>query len=1115
MKRVKKVSIWLSVTVLIIVILIGTAFYIASHLIQKDSIQQKIDTIISKKIGGDVHYESMNLYFFHWPHIVIRKGEFNVPEKVKGSFESLMVFPKILPLLYGDVEISTLRFYSPDITVYLSDMTEETESEDKESFSFDEIKQKVVQALDHLNSHEKGLDARAYRAKLQIMNEDGEFLNFNNLNAVISFPDNVLSYQINANSNISRIISLKGSINTKSYDADGVISFTGFKPHMLEKYVLPKNDLELESKLDLNLNYSSQQLEIFKGNLVVANSEITLSKGDEKFKISGKKIDTDLYLDENKSVFTINSAEFIHPDVKASGEHHIDRSSNRVNLNLIGTDVNVESSRDAVLFIAGGDRIVDLIFDIVRGGTVPEVTLQASGENFKDLWKRDNFEIKANMVNGNIFVPIGNFDLTDVSGDAVIGNGKLEGTNLKAKSGNSTGYDGTFIIGIEGPIGPLHLDIDVDADAAEIPGIIKKFIDDKGFLYELSLIENLQGTASGKLKIGDTKKSPDTIVDVTSLDITGDYKRVPEPVNIKGNKFTFTKIDKSIDFEGLNVAIGNFVAPQTTGYYHWKDDKFIKIGTKQANIDLSIMFPWLNSFEIIRPHLRHIDSMAGSAFFSTVDFTGPVSQSDQWEINAQGNVDKIDVNLDGFGSVMTVTKAEIESSSQNMTLSNASVQIKDSLMSVGAVLKDYFRDNLKLTMDFYGDMLADEAKLFSDYFSVPEQLDILSPVSISDSSLVVQKIPSSNSSTPNDTSNSKTGNVSKEIDLNMNIVAESLEWKVLEVDTRLETGGESELPETDDSTKARTSLNGKVAVKSDNFTYKGFDWDTVDAEVSLLGNKIDVNVNEANLCGIKTPGLLEITSPTLKLEFEPFSEEESLANAIQCLFDKAGIITGDFNLGGTVNSDGEIVDVMKSLEGELELTSNGGRVSKYGGLARFFSALNFGEIFRGNSIDYEDEGFPYDYIMANADINEGQLIIKEAAMDGPSLKVVCEGSIDLVNDQLDLKVMVIPVMAVDSVIEKIPLISAVLGKDVVSIPIKVTGDISDPKISELSPHTIGAGLLGIIKQTLNIPVTLVKPLNSGKKKEKVQEPESASSIEASDETKAPDKVEASDAATEE
>ncbi len=1074
--------------------MIGVAFFVASKLIQKDSMKEKIHTLISNKVGGEVSYESMNLYFFHWPHVVIRKGQFDIPEKVKGSFDSLMVFPKILPLFYGNVELSTVRFYSPDITIYLQDMTDKTETEDKESFSFDKIKQQLILALDHLNSDEKGLEVKAYNSKLQIMNEDEEFLNFDNLNAVISFPNDTLSYRFNSNSNISQSIFVKGSINTKSYDTSGVVKLTGFRPHLLEKYLMPENDLNLESKLDLNLNYGSQKLEIFKGNLVIANSEVTLNKGQEQFKISGKQIDTDIYLDEHQSVFTLNSAELSHPPMKASGEHKIDRKLNKINLDIKGNDINVESSREAVLFVAGGDRIVDLIFDIVRGGTVSEITLEASGENFKDLWQKGNFEIKGSMTDGKIFVPIGDFDLVDVSGDAIIANGKLEGTNLKAKSGNSLGYNGTFLIGLEGPIGPLNLDLSVEADASEIPDIIKKFVQDQGLVYELSLIENLKGTASGTLKVGDTKKSPNTIVDVTSLEITGDYKRVPEPVSISGHSFTFAKIDKSIDFEGLNITIGNFVAPQTTGFYHWKDAKLIKLSSKETKVDLSILFPWLNSFGIIKPHLRHIESMAGSAFFSAIDFAGPVSESDQWEINAQGKVDSIDVKLEGFGSAMTVTNAEIESSSQEMTLTNASITIKESIMSAGAVLNDYFRDNLKFTLDFYGDMLAEEAKLFSDYFSVPEQLNILSPVSISDSSLVVQKIPNAVASIANDTSATKTQSISKEIDLNMNIVAESLEWTDSEVVKVDGTNTEVESSEVIETSESKTTLNGKVLVKSANFQFRGFNWDTVDAEVALLGNKIDVNVNEASLCGIATPGLLQVTSPTLKLEFEPFTKEEDLAKAIQCLFDKAGIITGDFNLGGTVNSDSEIVNVMKSLEGELELTSNGGRVSKYGGLARFFSALNFGEFFRGNSLDYEDEGFPYDFIMANADIKEGKLIIKEAAMDGPSLKIVCDGSIDLVNETLDLQVMVIPVMAVDSVIDKIPLLSTVLGKDFVSIPIKVTGDFSNPKISELSPHTIGAGLLGIIKQTLNIPVTLVKPLKSNNRKDnsEAESPDKAS-----------------------
>ncbi len=1097
MRKVKKVSVWLFALFAVLIVLVGAAFYIASNLVQKDSAREKIHNIISNKIGGDVHYDSMNLYFFPRPHAVVGNGEFSVPDKIKGEFQSLVVYPKLLPLFYGDVELSSLEFNSPDIKIYLSDQEKQ-----KEPLSIEELKHKFITAMNHLNSHKKGADARVYNASVHLIKLDEEFLGFNNLNAFVSFPNNTLSYSFKGNSNITQNILVNGTINTKTYEATGDINLQGFKPHLLKEYIyildlnpeskfrylsIPVNNISLESNINLNLKFSSQSLEVFKGNLLLADSKIKLKKGDEVFNINAKKIDTDIYIDQNKSVFTINNAELLHPDVTVNGEHHIDKANDKVNLNLRGTDINVESSREAVLFVAGGHRIVDLIFDIVRGGTVPDITLEAGADSFKNLFKKNNYQINGSMVNGNIFIPYGDFNLTGVSGNAVIGGGKLKGTNLKAKSGNSTGDDGTFIIGLEGPVGPLHLDIKVNSDASEIPDVIKKFVDDEVFTYELSLMENIQGTASGVLKIGEEKKSPKVGIYVSDLDITGDYKRVPEPVNIKGSDFKL--VDKSLDFDGLNVTIGKLVAPQTTGYYHWKEDKRLKIGTKEANIDLSIIFPWLNSFEIIKPHLKYIESIVGAAFFKSVDFEGPLSNSDEWKINAEGNVESADVSIEGFGSPMTVTDAEIESSSQDLTLSNANVKIKESIVSAGAKLNDFFRDNLKFTLDFYGDMLADEAKLFSDYFSVPEELNFKSPISLDDSSVVVQKIPDAKSSVPAVSLAPAPKKANKEIDLNINVKAESLEWADSEAEVEQAANSPQAINEAPDSEHSTTSLKGKVVVKSDNFKFKGFNWDTVDAEVALLGNRIDVNVNEASLCGIETPGVLEVTSPTLKLEFETFSEDEEFANAIKCLFDKAGIITGDFNLGGTVNSEGEIVNVLKSLEGELELTSNGGRVSKYGGLARFFSALNFGEIFRGNTIDYEDEGFPYDFIMANADIKDGKLIIKEAAMDGPSLKVVCEGSIDLVDDQLDLKVLVIPVMAVDSVIEKIPLISAVLGKDVVSIPIKVTGDISDPKISQLSPQTIGAGLLGIIKQTLNIPVTLVKPLNSGKKKEKAEKSE--------------------------
>jgi len=126
-------------------------------------------------------------------------------------------------------------------------------------------------------------------------------------------------------------------------------------------------------------------------------------------------------------------------------------------------------------------------------------------------------------------------------------------------------------------------------------------------------------------------------------------------------------------------------------------------------------------------------------------------------------------------------------------------------------------------------------------------------------------------------------------------------------------------------------------------------------------------------------------------------------------------------------------------------------------------------------------------LTAKADLEQGKVKIREAVMDGPSIKVVCEGFVDLVNRRLDLELLVIPVMAVDSVIEKIPVVNFLFGKNFVSIPVKITGDISNPDVTTISPTAVSFGLLGLIKQTLNIPVTIFKPVNRKGKPEETKE----------------------------
>jgi uncharacterized protein YhdP len=142
-------------------------------------------------------------------------------------------------------------------------------------------------------------------------------------------------------------------------------------------------------------------------------------------------------------------------------------------------------------------------------------------------------------------------------------------------------------------------------------------------------------------------------------------------------------------------------------------------------------------------------------------------------------------------------------------------------------------------------------------------------------------------------------------------------------------------------------------------------------------------------------------------------------------------------------------------------------------LAKIFAFLNVAGIFKGEIPDITQEGFPYNAIDAKGSLQDGKLVLKEGHINSPSMEIACKGDIDLVHREYDLQYLVAPLKTVDLVVKKIPLVSDVLNGTLVSIPVKVTGPWAEPKITALSPSSVGSGLLGIMKKTFQLPFKII------------------------------------------
>jgi len=108
---------------------------------------------------------------------------------------------------------------------------------------------------------------------------------------------------------------------------------------------------------------------------------------------------------------------------------------------------------------------------------------------------------------------------------------------------------------------------------------------------------------------------------------------------------------------------------------------------------------------------------------------------------------------------------------------------------------------------------------------------------------------------------------------------------------------------------------------------------------------------------------------------------------------------------------------------------------------------------------------------------DGKFILTEGYVDAESLNIVAtEGEINLLDQTLDLTLLVSPLKTVDTIVKHIPIIDKIFQGTLIAIPVKVEGDISNPKVTALSPSAFGSEAMDILKRTLKAPVKIIEPV---------------------------------------
>ena len=691
MDKRRKIVVGVLIGMFAVLLMLFAAAVVLPRLIDSETLKIKIRSEFSQKVGGEIDFDRLDFSFFPLPHVKLDKASVILPKKFAGSAEMISVTPKILLLLSGKIGFREIRVQQPDVTVTLHKSLEEEKTPAKSPAVSDMMRQIVSVFATPPALQLPNVDGYIENGRLKLMVDDRAAVELDHIEARLTNAAGSLTFQVTATSNLVESVSISGTADTQESTGNTRIQLNRLQPQVIRDTFFPELYLKMKAApVDLTCNVSTGGPGRIKADVDVSIPELTLARDNKIVEMHNRTLKGRVDLDNNSATVSLKDLVLDYPQMSLSGYLISSVDDAPLRMEIEGRNIDIEATRQAALSLAGENDVVHAIFEVLKGGTVPQIKLTAQGQAPSNLVNMDTLVIRGQMRDGDITIPGVQLDLTETAGDVVISRGILDGENLRARLGNSTGQNGKLKLGLVGDEAPFHLETDVRADLAQLPPILDRLIDDKNFRSELAKIEDLKGNANGKLVLGEDVDNVDVTVAASDLNLTARYRGIPHPVVISSGNFSYNKA--GIGIRQLSGSLGKSTFTDLSGGLEWGKKSELEMSSGPCNLYPAEIVPWLASFDALRVVSTYYGGGQGSIGITALKVNGPLQTPRDWQFDTAGVVEDLVLqNLPEGPGTVKIAFAKFKADSQDFAYTDGQISLKDAPLKISGTHRGYLK----------------------------------------------------------------------------------------------------------------------------------------------------------------------------------------------------------------------------------------------------------------------------------------------------------------------------------------------------------------------------------------------------------------------------------------
>jgi hypothetical protein len=689
-----------------------------------DPVKRDIESRVSTLAGGKITYAAAHLSCAPWPQLIFRKTAIEIPGKLSGTIDSLVVIPQLLPLLTGTIEIGKLTATGPVLRI---ELPAPAPGSSLESVSLRDSAGSLAALISGIsNSVKEKLVIQLASGQIELVQDAHPILTYQDINGELHFSPNRVTMEITGCSAEDEDIAAGFNFDPAHFSGRGRLALKRFLPQKVSHLFFPNTDIQLgESRLDLSFDLTVENPEKFSGTLSGEAPLLTLRRGEETHPLREGNFNAGFAIEKNRAELRISKFHLAHPALNLTGSFLSDPSASRYQWEIGATDLNLSEAGKSAIFILGRVPLVQTLCTVLKDGWVRSIELKDTATSPADLRKVANLSIHGFLENGTVYIPAPDLTLTEATGWVDVHNSILEGKDLRARLEKAKGH-GTYRMAFSGDKIPFFVDAMVDADLSELPPLLHQLIDNKIFKQEMTRITEAKGNAEGRLIIDHTDRGTAVTVDVSRLNLSGRYGRIPYPVTVAEGEFHYDaerirvnklrgRIGDSV-FSGLNASIG------TASPFE------LDITTGRMGADMAQVHPWLNQYDTVAPYLKSYESVTGLISANSILLKGPALHPQAWQFSLEGNVKDLRVVTPVFPSPITLHAGSFTADPEILVFDRTAFEAMGTTLEAQGRCTGYLKNEPSLETSLMGSLEAEAAAWVGKTAGIPRELTWQSPV---------------------------------------------------------------------------------------------------------------------------------------------------------------------------------------------------------------------------------------------------------------------------------------------------------------------------------------------------------------------------------------------------